>query len=359
MCGGSRRPGRCGRQPNIFPEAVLSFREGLKTGNDNRMSNHFWQDRRVFVTGCTGLLGSWLTAALRQAGAQVVGLVRDLTPHSQLVRAGDFQRITVVHGDVTDYALLERTLAEYEIDTIFHLAAQTIVTIANRAPLSTFETNVRGTWLLLEAARRNPTVTRIVAASSDKAYGDQPTLPYHEDAPLQGRHPYDVSKSCADLILQAYAHTYGLPVAVTRFGNLYGGGDLNWNRVVPGTMRSVLYGEQPVIRSDGSMKRDYLYVVDAVRGYMLLAEKMPAFSGQAFNFGNNDPLTVRQIVDTIIRLSPHPDLVPIIRNEARNEIQDQYLSSDKARNLLGWETAYSLEAGLKETMTWYRRFLAG
>lgn len=322
-----------------------------------QMNDSFWQDRRVFVTGCTGLLGSWLTAALLDAGAYIVGLVRDVTPDSQLLRAGNLPRINVVYGDVGDYTLMERTLAEYEIDTVFHLAAQTIVTIANRAPLSTFETNIKGTWVLLEAARRNPTVTRIVAASSDKAYGDQPRLPYREDAPLQGRHPYDVSKSCADLILQAYAHTYDLPVVVTRFGNLYGGGDLNWNRVVPGTIRSVLRGQPPIIRSDGSMKRDYLYIPDAVRGYMLAAEQMPAVAGQAFNFGINNPLSVREIVELIIRLSPHPHLQPVIRNEARNEIQDQYLDSTKARQMLGWETAYTIEAGIAETIAWYQDFL--
>lgn len=319
----------------------------------------FWQDRSVFVTGCTGLLGSWLSAALVEAGANVVGLVRDGVPQSQLVRAGTLQKIKVVHGNVSDYTLIERTLAEYEIDTIFHLAAQTIVGVANRAPLSTFETNIKGTWVLLEAARRNPTVKRIVGASSDKAYGHQSDLPYSENAPLQGKHPYDVSKSCADLILSAYAHTYGLPIAVTRFGNLYGGGDLNWNRIVPGSIRSLWRGERPVIRSDGTMKRDYLYIPDAVRGYLLLAEQLPAFAGHAFNFGNNQPVTVREITELIIRLSPCPHLQPIILNEAKNEIQDQYLDSHKAQQFLGWSTRYSLEDGLQETMEWYAEFLKG
>lgn len=319
----------------------------------------FWRDRAVFVTGCTGLLGSWLSAALVEAGADVVGLVRDGVPQSQLVRAGTIHKIKVVHGDITDYPLIERTLSEYEIDTIFHLAAQTIVGVANRAPLSTFETNIKGTWVLLEAARRNATVKRIVGASSDKAYGNQPNLPYSEDTPLQGQHPYDVSKSCADLILQTYAHTFGLPVAVTRFGNLYGGGDLNWNRIVPGTIRSLWRGERPIIRSDGTMKRDYLYIPDAVRGYLLVAEQLPALTGHAFNFGNNQPMTVRQITDLIIRLSPCPDLQPIILNEAKNEIQDQYLDSHKAQQALGWSTCYSLEEGLGETIQWYAEFLKG
>ncbi|MGD2077340.1 MAG: GDP-mannose 4,6-dehydratase, partial [Chloroflexota bacterium] len=227
------------------------------------LSDSFWQDRRVFITGCTGFLGSWLSAQLIAVGADVVGLIRDQVPHSELVRSNLLDKLYVVEGDVSDYALIERTLAEYEIDTIFHLAAQTIVTIANRAPLSTFETNIKGTWVVLEAARRNPTVSQIVVASSDKAYGTQAQLPYREDSPLVGQHPYDVSKSCADLIAQAYGKSYEIPIVVTRFANLYGGGDLNWNRIVPGTMRSVIRGERPVIRSDGTFRRDYLFVDDA------------------------------------------------------------------------------------------------
>ena len=213
--------------------------------------HHFWKERRVFVTGCTGILGSWLTLALLEAGAEVVGLIRDRVPLSNLKLSGADQRIIGVDGDIADGALLERVLNEYEIEVVFHLAAQPLVRLANRAPLGTFDTNIRGTWLLLEACRRSHTVKRIVVASSDKAYGDQDVLPYSESAPLQGRHPYDVSKSCADLITQAYATTYNLPVAITRCGNIYGGGDLNWDRIVPGTMRNVLRGEAPVIRSDG------------------------------------------------------------------------------------------------------------
>jgi CDP-glucose 4,6-dehydratase len=322
------------------------------------MDRDFWRFRPVLVTGCTGLLGSWLTASLVEVGARVVGLIRDELPSSELVRSGTLARITAVRGDVVDYGLMERVLAEYEIDTVFHLAAQTIVTIANRAPLGTFETNIRGTWTLLEAARRNPTVKRVVVASSDKAYGDQPKLPYTEEAPLHGRHPYDVSKSCADLIAQTYAHTFGLPVAITRFGNLYGGGDLNWNRVVPGTIRSALRGEQPVIRSDGTLRRDYLYIPDAVRGYLLTAQHLPDVAGEAFNFGLNAPMTVREMVDLIISLSPHPYLEPIILNQASNEIVDQYLLSQKARSVLGWQTSHSLEAGMRETIRWYAQFLS-
>ncbi|MCI0577608.1 MAG: GDP-mannose 4,6-dehydratase [Chloroflexi bacterium] len=321
----------------------------------------FWQDKRVFVTGCAGFLGSWLTAALVSAGADVIGLIRDRVPQSQLVRSGTVQRIKIVEGDVSDYTLMERSLAEYEVGFIFHLAAQTIVGIANRAPLSTFETNVKGTWALLEAARRNPTVQGVVVASSDKAYGDQPELPYREEAPLQGRHPYDVSKSCADLIAQAYAHTYQMPLAVTRFANLYGGGDLNWNRIVPGTVRSVLRGERPVVRSDGTFKRDYLYVQDAVNGYLLLGERLadPAVCGQSFNFGLDRPATALEVVQTIIALSDYPDLEPVILNEAHNEIRDQYLASEKAHRFLGWQPDYTLEQGLEETMDWYMAFFTG
>lgn len=314
----------------------------------------------MFVTGCTGLLGTWLTADLVSKGASVVGLIRDAVPQSQLIRSGTIDEINVVHGDLCDYELVERTLAEYEVDTIFHLAAQTIVTIANRAPLSTFETNIKGTWVLLEAARRNPTVQRIVLASSDKAYGTHAALPYREDAPLQGQHPYDVSKSCADLIARTYAHSYAMPATVTRCANLYGGGDLNWNRIVPGTMRSVLRGERPVVRSDGTLRRDYIFVKDVVHAYLKVAESMdqPEVRGEAFNFGADRPITVLEMVNAIIRISVHPDLEPIILNEASNEIQDQYLSSEKAERVLGWEPQYSLENSLRETMEWYREFLA-
>jgi len=324
------------------------------------MSDSFWHDRPVLVTGCTGLLGSWLTAALVDAGAAVVGLVRDEVPHSHLRRSGYERRIAIVRGDVTDYALVERALNEYEIETVFHLAAQTIVPIANRAPLSTFETNIKGTWTVLEAARRTPTVARIVVASSDKAYGVHDSLPYTEDAPLLGCYPYDVSKACADLIARAYATTYGLPVAVTRCANLYGGGDLNWSRIFPGTIRSALRGERPIIRSDGTMVRDYLYIRDAVSAYLLLAEQLerPEIRGQAFNFGMDAPRSVLEIVETIIAVVGQPGLEPLILGQASGEIKAQYLGSEKARRMLGWAPVYSLEQGLQETVTWYRAFLA-
>jgi CDP-glucose 4,6-dehydratase len=325
------------------------------------MATDFWLDRPVFVTGCTGFLGSWLTAALVDAGAAVVGLVRDEVPFSQLRRSGYQDRIVVVRGDITDYELAERALNEYEIDTIIHLAAQTIVPIANRAPLSTFATNIGGTWTVLEAARRAPKVTRIVVASSDKAYGVHETLPYTEEAALLASHPYDVSKACADLIARAYTATYGLPVGVTRCANLYGGGDLNWSRIVPGTMRSLLRAERPIIRSDGTLVRDYLYVQDAVRANMMMAEQLdrPEIQGQGFNFGMDDPQSVFAIVQAIIAVSDHPELVPIVQGNAPNEIPEQYLASYKARQMLGWSPAFTLAEALRETMDWYCEFLTG
>ena len=323
------------------------------------MSSNFWQNKRVFITGCNGFLGSWLTNGLIDAGADVIGLIRDHVPQSHLIRSGNYDRIAVVDGDITDYELVERALAEYEIEIIFHLAAQTIVGIANIAPLSTFETNIKGTWVLLEAARRIPTINGIVVASSDKAYGEQTELPYCEDSPLTGQHPYDVSKSCADLIARAFAHSYSMPIVVTRFANLYGGGDLNWNRIVPGTIRSVLRGERPVIRSDGTFRRDYLYVEDAVQGYLTIAECLEdsAIHGQAFNFGMDRPTTALEMVQTIVNISEHSKLEPIILDQARNEIPDQYLSSSKAHDVLNWYPSHDLEEGLRKAMNWYDEYL--
>lgn len=323
------------------------------------MTDDFWLDRPVFVTGCTGLLGSWLTITLVEAGATVVGLVRDEVPFSHLRRSGYQDRIIVVRGDVTDYAAMERMLAEHEIDTIFHLAAQTIVTIANRSPLSTFETNVKGTWTVLEAARRSPKVSRVLIASSDKAYGVHEELPYTEDAPLLGCYPYDASKACAEFIARTYAVTYDLPVAITRCANLYGGGDLNWSRVFPGTIRSVVRGERPIVRSDGTMVRDYLYVRDGVNAYLTLAKHLdtPHIKGEAFNFGMDNPKSVLEIVQTIIAVSNHPELRPIVLGEAPNEIPAQYLDSSKAKRVLEWAPRYSLKDGLRETLGWYQAFL--
>jgi CDP-glucose 4,6-dehydratase len=320
----------------------------------------FWQDRRVFVTGATGLVGAWTVRALQSAGAHVVALVRDQVAGSELVRAGLDRRIDVVRGDVADYALLERCLAEYEVQTAFHLAAQTIVGIANRCPLSTFESNIKGTWCLLEAARRCGHSPHVVVASSDKAYGDQEVLPYTEDAPLLGRHPYDASKSCADTLALTYAHTYRMPVCVTRCGNFYGGGDLNWNRIIPGTIRSVLRGHRPIIRSDGSPVRDYFYVKDGAAAYLHLAECMagrPDVHGHAFNFSTELQVSVLDLVERLLKRMGS-NLQPDVRGEAANEIPHQYLCAEKARRMLGWHPRYALDEALDETVAWYRDFLS-
>ncbi len=323
------------------------------------MTRSFWLDRPVLVTGATGLVGAWLTRSLVEAGADVICFVRDWVPQSELARSRIIEQVKVVRGDICDRSALERAIGEYEADTVIHLAAQTIVGIANRNPISTFESNVQGTWNLLEACRRSPLVKSVVIASSDKAYGDQETLPYSEDAPLQGRHPYDVSKSCADLIAQAYAHTYGLPVAVTRCGNFYGGGDLNWNRIVPGTIRSVLRGERPVIRSDGHFVRDYFYVEDGAAAYMLLAEQLhrrPELRGQAFNFSIESEVTVLDLVNRILR-AMGSELKPVVLNQASNEIRRQFLSAAHARKMLDWAPLFTLEEGLTRTIGWYEAFL--
>ena len=323
------------------------------------VATSFWRDRPVFVTGASGLLGGWLARRLLDAEADVVCLVRDWVPNSELVRGGLLDRVKTVRGDVTDRDTVERVLGEYEIVTVLHLAAQTIVGIANRNPLSTFESNIQGTWELLEACRRSPSVKQIVVASSDKAYGERAELPYTEDAPLVGRHPYDVSKSCADLIARAYAATYGLPVAVTRCGNLYGGGDLNWSRIVPGTIRSVLRHQRPVIRSDGEFIRDYFYVEDAAAATLTLAERLaldPSIQGQAFNFSPEAPTTVVKLVQRILRLM-ESDLEPDVRHDAVNEIRSQFLSAEKARRVLGWRPLFTLDEGLRATISWYREFL--
>lgn len=320
----------------------------------------FWTDRATLVTGGTGLVGSWLVKRLVEQGASVVCLVRDWVPQSELVRTGTLEKVNVVRGDVRNQAVLERTIGEYEVDTVIHLAAQTIVGIANRNPVSTFESNIQGTWAVLEACRRSPRVKQVVIASSDKAYGDQENLPYREDAPLQGRNPYDVSKSASDLIAQTYASAYGLPVVITRCGNFYGGGDLNWNRLVPGTIRSVLRNQRPVIRSDGTYIRDYFYVEDGAAAYMLLAEKlavMPHLKGQAFNFSNEIQINVLDLARKILALMKS-QLEPDVRNEATNEIKHQYLAADKARKQLGWKPLFTLDQGLDRTIQWYRDFFA-
>jgi len=316
----------------------------------------FWGDRRVLVTGASGLLGSWMVEALVARGARVTCLVRDWVPDSRLIAGTLLQQVSVVRGDLENLDVALRTLNEYEIDTVFHLGAQTIVGTAARSPLSTFESNIRGSWVLLEACRLlGPLVKRIVVASSDKAYGIQEELPYTEQAALQGRFPYDVSKSCTDLISLSYWHSYGLPLAITRCGNLYGGGDLNFNRLIPGTIASALRGERPLIRSDGTFVREYFYVRDAVDAYLRLAERIPSdgITGEAFNFGTELPLSVVEVVAAVLRAMGRTDLEPVILNEASREIPEQTLSCAKAKRVLGWTAGWNLEQGLAETIPWY------
>jgi len=323
------------------------------------MASKFWRDRSVLVTGATGLLGGWLTQRLLDRGARVVALVRDWVPECELVRRGQLEHVSVVRGDITDRDALERALGEFEVQTVFHLAAQAIVGIANRNPVSTFESNVQGTWNLLEACRRSPLVTAIIVASSDKAYGTHTVLPFREDMALQGRHPYEVSKSCADLISQAYAVTYDLPVGITRCGNFYGGGDLNWNRVVPGTIRSILRRERPVIRSDGQYIRDYFYVEDGAAATMLLAERLSAdraLRGKAFNFSNEIQITVLELVEKILA-EMKSKLKPEVQNQASNEVRHQFLSAERARTELNWKPMFTLDEGLEKTITWYQEAL--
>lgn len=322
----------------------------------------FWKDRSVFVTGATGLVGSTLVADLVSAGARVTVLVRDWDPHSELIRSGLINKTSVVEGELQDYACLERAISEHDIDTVFHLGAQAIVHVAYRSPILTFESNIRGTYNLLDACRvhRN-LVKRVVVASSDKAYGDVDVLPYVETMPPMGRFPYDVSKSCTDLLCRSYSETYELPVTIARCGNIYGGGDLNWSRIVPGTIRSFFEQQAPIIRSDGKFTRDYLFIEDISQAYMLLAEKLdqPGVRGEAFNFGPGHPYSVIDVVDAIAKIMQPKGLAPKILNQAAAEIRDQHLASDKAAKILGWKPKYSLGAGLEKTIPWYLDYLKG
>jgi CDP-glucose 4,6-dehydratase len=320
-----------------------------------------WRDRSVLVTGATGLLGGWLVQDLLARGAAVVCTVRDGVPRSRFVLDGLDRQVVTINGDICDQELVERVLGEHEVRTVFHLAAQTIVTIANRNPVSTFESNVKGTWAVLEACRRSPLVSEVVIASSDKAYGDQPVLPYDEDMPLAGRHPYDASKSCADLIAQSYAHTWDVPVCITRCGNFFGGGDLNFSRLVPGVIRDVLAGRPPVIRSDGLSTRDYLYAEDGAAAYIHTAAALASdrsLIGRAYNFSIETPLTVLEVVDRILETMGSA-LRPDVRNEASNEIRAQYLDAKRARTELAWEPTVGLDDGLRRTVAWYETYLKG
>jgi CDP-glucose 4,6-dehydratase len=321
-----------------------------------------WANRRVLVTGATGMVGSWLVKHLLGAGAHVVALVLDLDPQCELVRSGDLDRCAVVNGRLENVATLERAVTLHETDTVFHLGAQTIVGVAHRAPLGTWEANVRGTYNLLEVCRRHADlVERVVVASSDKAYGVSDALPYTEETPLAAQHPYEVSKAAADLIAQAYHHTYGLPVAIARCGNIYGGGDLNWSRIVPGTIRSLLREEPPVLRSDGTFVRDYLYVRDAAAAYVALADAVgrDGVDGSAFNFSDERPLTVLALVGEIAERMGKQELEPVVLDSAVGEIRDQVLSAQRAREMLGWRPGHDLACALDETIAWYADYLAG
>jgi CDP-glucose 4,6-dehydratase len=319
-----------------------------------------WQGRRTLVTGATGMVGSWMVKRLLAEGAEVVALVRDWNPHSELIRSGDINRINVINGSLEEYAALDRAINKHEVDTVFHLGAQTIVGTALRSPYQTFEANIRGTYNLLEVCRlQSSMVKSIVIASSDKAYGDVEVLPYNEEMPMNGRHPYDVSKSCTDLLAATYAHTYGLPITIARCGNIYGGGDLNWSRIVPGTILSVVKNESLLIRSDGTFLRDYIYVLDVVEAYMLLASRAndDGVRGEGFNFSCEEPMNVLDISAKVKELMGRPDLEPTILNQAKAEIRDQYLDSRKAREVLDWAPRYGTEEGLRQTIGWYLEFL--
>jgi CDP-glucose 4,6-dehydratase len=319
-----------------------------------------WSESRALVTGATGIVGSWLVKSLLEKGAFVATLIRDWNPQSELIRSGDVKRTTVVSGELENYQALERAISENEIDTVFHLGAQPLVGIALRSPMPTFEANIRGSYHVLEACRIHKNlVKRIVVASSDKAYGDVDILPYTEEMPPLGRFPYDVSKSCTDLLARSYSRTYDLPVTIARCGNIYGGGDLNWSRIVPGTIRSLLKQESPIIRSDGKFTRDYIFVLDVVQAYLLLAlhSQEGEVRGEAFNFSGERPWTVLEICQSIRKLMGCDHVAPIILNQANAEIRDQYLDSSKAKRILKWAPLYSLEKGLAETISWYKVFL--
>jgi CDP-glucose 4,6-dehydratase len=319
-----------------------------------------WSSRKVLVTGATGVVGSWLTRRLLDEGAYVVTLVRDLDPQSELLRSGTLQRVAVVNGELEGALTVERAIVDHEVDTVMHLGAQTIVGAAVRSPTSAFASNVQGTWNVLEAARLHSSLVRsVVVASSDKAYGTAARLPYTEDMPMQGSGPYDVSKSCADLLARSYAETYGVPVLIARCGNIYGGGDLNWSRIVPGTIRSLLQSEQPIIRSDGTFRRDYLHVDDVVDAYLLLVEagRDGNHAGEAFNFSNETPLTVREIYNLICQATVGSVVEPKVLGQAQHEIRDQWLSAEKAHNQLDWTARVSTTDGLARTVGWYRDLL--
>lgn len=314
--------------------------------------------KKILITGGAGFIGSWLAKELIDLGARVI--VLDLKDSHPILN--DLQKKPIlIRGDVRSYNLVKTILRERHPDFIFHFAAQTIVGIANRNPLPTLKTNIAGTWHILEAARCYP-AKGIIIASSDKAYGDQPVIPYKENTPLVGMHPYDVSKSSADLIAQMYFKTYQLPLCIIRSANVFGGGDIHFSRVIPETIRAAFYNKSPIIRSDGRFERDYLYIKDEINGCLMLAGalfKKREVLGQAFNFGTNHPYFVEEVVKIILDLMQKNNLKPLILNEAKNEIRNQSLDFSKAKKLLGWQPQYSLKDGLKETIQWYTQYFKG
>lgn len=319
--------------------------------------SEFWKNRIAFVTGASGFVGANLVLGLLEKGANVICLERDETQRNSLDLLSLRERVTVVRGSVEDLPLMSRILNEYDVDAVFHLAAQALVGAANRSPVSTFESNIRGTYLLLEACRLSPTVKRIVVASSDKAYGSHEQLPYSEDFKLNAVFPYDVSKACTDLLTTSYAKTFELPVATTRSANIYGPADGNLSRIIPGTILAVLAGERPIIRSDGTPVRDFIYTTDIVAGYLLLAENIEKASGEAFNFGSGEPISMLELVNKIVELMGRTaDLDPeiMLSTKIKNEIDAQYLSSEKVSNRFGWRPHINIETGLANTIEWYK-----
>lgn len=317
-----------------------------------------WKNKNVFITGADGFIGSWLAREFVKRQSNVFILVRDPKVNAACQLFGLHNKVTQIEGDLINYNLLENTLKKYSIDACFHLAAQAIVQIANQGPLQTFESNIKGTWNMLEACRNTKTIEKIVVASSDKAYGVQEKLPYTEESPLCGLYPYDASKACADLLARCYFTSYGLPVTVTRNANTYGGGDLNFSRLIPDAIRCILQGKEFVIRSDGTPERDYMYVEDAVNGYITLAENIEReeVKGEAFNFGTGKPISVCALFGKIVELCGKPGVKPKILGIAKNEINRQYLAIDKAKKILNWQPKYTLEDGMKKTIDWYKKY---
>lgn len=319
----------------------------------------YFKSKRVLITGATGLIGPWLLDSLIKQHADVICLIRDTVPESRFYMEKMHEKVVCARGDISVYSDVERIINEHEPEIVFHLGAQAIVGTANRSPIGTFESNIKGTWNVLEACRIHDSLVKsVVVASSDKAYGEQKKLPYTEDSPLIPSNPYDVSKSCADMLSQSYGKTYNMPVSISRCGNFFGGGDLNFNRIVPGTIKSAHHDEQPVIRSDGTYVRDYIYVKDAVTAYEILAKQTEEkkFVGEAFNFSNEIQLTVLEMVEKILKMCGKEKLKPIIQNKASGEIRAQHLDASKARKILGWKSEWGIDEGLKETVKWYSNF---